>query len=326
MNEKKSHMTRVIKKRRLAVVIFVLDMILIVYMLQMKERCLEKTACVGELEWRDYKDLLVSGIEVFSSIEFLKSIETRGIIKRQDDVDENCVARILKQVMVEIRVIAYSSEIYFDNTYRNGKLVMDDGSCRRQRGYIEDLASEFMDKFNSGDVEYPTDITIAKKYVQDLKKFMAEEMPEYDCKQKVTMPSKMFPVTEISLYNYILLVLLDIRRMIVNDYKDISMWLKELELEDDVEHNLNTFRIMIMAFKWQFFIDESMYYKCQTCTDNNGSRVIDSMLNLPCGHIICRRCLKDNCVYNNKKECILCNCMISEFEYDYAFNAEDIDD
>ncbi|TBU14205.1 hypothetical protein CWI40_110050 [Ordospora colligata] len=326
MDGAKSHMTRVIKKRQLAVIIFVVNMILILCMFEMKEREEEITAHVGELDWKDYKDLIVSGIEKLNSVGFLQKIEAREIIKMQDGVDEKCVERIMKQVMVEIRAIVYSSEICGDDTYRDNKPVMNGTSYEYQRGYIEALACKFMERFDSGDIEYPKEISIAKKYVQDLKKFVNEEMPKKGCKQKVAMPSKMFPITEISLYDYILLVLLDIRREILNDYKEISMYLKELDLEDSVEYNLNMFRVMMMAFRFQYFIDEKMHYKCQTCMHRNRRLVIDYLLELPCNHIMCIRCLKEECIYYGQKSCMFCDCMISEFEYDNAMKREDMED
>ncbi|ADM12292.1 uncharacterized protein Eint_091640 [Encephalitozoon intestinalis ATCC 50506] len=298
---------RRIKKRCLVLLIILFNLLLVLLVKHKNKMNIGNKVDLGRLKWFGTGTIVVSAMEMFQDVGFSDAISKSELISTDVQGQGDVVDSILSRVNVEVREIllidtrrlrGMNRTVFprFEKERANYSLGID---------YIEELAKEFIRRIDNGRVKYPFGSNTAREYVMRIKSFTKRHTKGEDDSEIIKLVNKVFPTIEISFYTYIMMVLLNIREMIVEDFDSIKEILKTRKIYSISNDKINQLGGMIMRAR-AFNDGIPEWNLCNACDQVFFEEDRADLQKLTCDDVICRRCLKQSFLYSDDEFCIKC--------------------
>ncbi|AFM99058.1 hypothetical protein EHEL_091640 [Encephalitozoon hellem ATCC 50504] len=299
--------SRKIKKRCLIFLVLLSNLLLILFLRHMNRMNITNKVDMGRLKWFGTSTMVVSGLEAFRDVRFSDAISAGELISIDILDHGDAVDSILSRVNTEVREVLLidARRLRGLNHSTFPRFEREKLNCSLGVDYIEELAKDFIRRVNNGRIKYPQDNSAAKEYVIKLKSFVKKQTKGEDRSEMIRLVNKMFPTIDISFYTYIMMVLLNIREMIVEDFHAIEESFKCNKIYSISNDKINKLGRMIM--RTRAFSDRMPKWDvCDVCCKVFTGEGRASLQKLVCNDVICRRCLKQSFLYLSDDLCVKC--------------------
>ncbi|CAD27135.1 hypothetical protein [Encephalitozoon cuniculi GB-M1] len=299
--------SRRIKKRCLVLLVLLFDLLLILFASHTNRMTVVNKVDMGRLKWFGTGTIVVNGLEMFQNVSFSSAIADGEVISTDVTGQGSVVDSILSRVNTEIREILLIDARRLRGLNRTVFPRFERERARHSLGadYIEELAKDFVRRVDNGRIRYPAKNSTAKEYVMRAKSFVKKQTKGEDGSEVVRLVNRMFPTIEVSFYTYMVLVLLNIREIIVDDFDAIEEAFKCDKIYNISNDKINQLGGMIMRTR-AFSDGIPEWDACSVCHREFTGEDRASLQKLICNDVICRRCLKQSFLYSNDEFCMKC--------------------
>lgn len=315
---------RRIKKRCLIFLILLFNLLLILFVKHRNRMDIANKVDMGRLRWFGTSTMVVNGLEMFRNVHFSDAIEAGEVISTDVQDQGDVVDSILSRVNTEVREVLLIDARRLRGLNRTvfPRFKRERTSHSLGADYIEELAKDFIRRVNNGSIKYPQDSSIAKEYVIKLKSFVKKQTKGEDSSEIIRLVNKAFPTIDISFYTYIMMVLLNIREEIVEDFYAIDESFKCNRIYSISNDKINHLGRMIM--KTRIFGDAIPRRDvCDVCSKVFIGEDRANLQKLMCNDVMCRRCLKQSFLYLSDEFCVKCREKYDALSDDFSRNIFD---